>query len=348
MKAMLLHELGGPVKPAEVPVPKVGPNDALLRLKATGVGLTVVIMKSTPGLVTGYPRILGHEVAGVVEEVGTEVQNVRVGERVTCHFYLTCHNCAFCRSGRETLCPNFRGFVGMACDGGYAEYMAVPALNLCPIPEELSLLDACVVADAVCTPYHACGAEGRVAPGEQVVIIGAGGGVGIHAVQMAQVFGGRVLAADISEKKLDYVAGLGAAATVNPARQDLPSEVKRLTEGRGADVVIDFVASSETLKAGLASLGRGGRLVVVGYRPPAVFQADPTFPVDPLSLLNNAQEIHGSRYVSMAELRASLEVVRQGKVKPIVTQTFPLEEAERVHQLIQNNEITGRAALVFE
>ncbi|MFQ5896473.1 MAG: alcohol dehydrogenase catalytic domain-containing protein, partial [Nitrospinota bacterium] len=199
MKAMLLHELGGPVKPAEVPVPKVGPNDALLRLKATGVGLTVVIMKSTPGLVTGYPRILGHEVAGVVEEVGAEVQNVRVGERVTCHFYLTCHNCAFCRSGRETLCPNFRGFVGMACDGGYAEYMAVPALNLCPIPEELSLLDACVVADAVCTPYHACGAEGRVAPGEQVVIIGAGGGVGIHAVQMAQVFGGRVLAADISE-----------------------------------------------------------------------------------------------------------------------------------------------------
>lgn len=347
MRAMVLHHLGGSVTLEEVDKPRAGPCDALVRVRATGVGLTVIIMKNTPGLVTGYPRILGHEVAGEVVDVGSEVRNVRNGERVVCHFYLTCKVCRFCRSGRETLCENFGGYVGMACDGGYAEYMRVPALNLCPLPKGVPFGEASIISDAVATPLHACKTEAQVWPGDDILIVGAGGGVGIHAVQMAKLCGGRVLAADLSMEKLELAKKLGADEIIDCKETNLSREAKRLTDGKGVDAVLDFVASSETLEASLESLGTGGRLVILGYRPPEVFRVKPTFRVDPLFVLSKGIEIHGSRYVSMAELIEAVEIVKQGKIKPIVTQTFPLEEAEKVHQLLQENRITGRAALVL-
>src|SRR5262249_49597313 len=199
---MVLREAGGPVRLEEVPVPKIGPSEALLRVRATGVGLTVVIMMAVPGRVTAFPRIPGHEVAGEVVEVGSEVATVRAGDRVTCHFYLTCKVCPYCRSGRETLCPAFRGNVGLACDGGYAEYMAIPAVNLCPIPPGVSDLEAAIGADAICTPLHACREEARVGPGDRVLVVGAGGGVGVHAVQMARLCGGGGPAADPAHPEL--------------------------------------------------------------------------------------------------------------------------------------------------
>ncbi len=347
MKAMVLHELGGPVTLEEVDKPTIGPSEALVRVKATGVGLTVIIMKSTPGLVTSYPRILGHEIAGEVADTGDEVQNVKRGDRVVCHFYLTCKVCRFCRSGRETLCQNFGGYVGMACDGGYAEYMKVPALNLCQLPEEIPFVEASIISDAIATPLHACREEARVGPGDDVLVIGAGGGVGIHGVQMARVCGGRVLAADLSSEKLEHVKELGADEVIDCTESDLRKEVARMTAGKGVDAVLDFVASPETLEAGCDSLGTGGKLVILGYRPQEVFKISPTFRVDPLAVLAKGLEIHGSRYVSMAELIQAVDVVKQGKITPIVTKTFPLEEAENAHQLIQENRITGRAALII-
>ncbi|MFB0508471.1 MAG: alcohol dehydrogenase catalytic domain-containing protein, partial [Thermodesulfobacteriota bacterium] len=302
----------------------------------------------TPGRVTSYPRILGHEVAGEVVEVGSEVRNVRPGDRVVCHFYLTCKVCRFCRSGRETLCENWEGYVGMACDGGYAEYMKIPALNLCPLPGEIPFVDASIISDAIATPLHACKEEAQVGPGDDVLIVGAGGGVGIHAVQMAKLCGGRILAADLSMEKLELARQLGADEIIHSKGTNLSKEARRLTDGKGVDAVLDFVASSETLEAGFESLGTAGKLVILGYRPPEVFKVKPTFRVDPLVVLSKAIEIHGSRYVSMAELIEAVKIVKQGKIKPIVTQTFPLEEAEKVHQLLLENKITGRAALVME
>ena len=348
MRAMRIHELGGSFRLETVPVPKPGPNDALLRLGATGVGLTLVIMRRTPGLISRYPRTMGHEIAGEVVEVGPEVRTVRPGDRVTAHFYLTCHNCNFCRSGRETLCPEFQGYVGLACDGGYAEYMTLPALNLCQVPEGVSALDACVAADAICTPYHNCVAEAQIKPGDLVAVIGAGGGVAIHAVQMAQACGGHVIGVDVSERKLETVSKLGAFAVVNPQKNDPVEEILALTQGRGVDAYLDYVATRQTLEAGLACLARGGKLVIVGYRPPAAYGgASPSFTVDPLEFLSRGQEIHGSRYCSMLELRQSLELIRQRRIKPIVTETFKLEDTEKAFQMLEKNEITGRAAVVF-
>lgn len=347
MRAMLLHELGGPVTFQEVDEPRVGPCDAKIRVRAAGVGLTILIMKSTPGLVTRYPRILGHEIAGEVVQIGSEVSNVKVGDRVVCHFYLTCKVCRFCRSGRETLCENWKGYVGMACDGGYAEYMCAPALNLCPLPEGIPFAEASIISDAIATPLHACREEAKVGPGDTVLVVGAGGGVGIHAVQMAKLCGGRVLAADLSREKLDVAKALGADEIIDAREKDLAQEAKRLTDGKGVDAVLDFVASSQTLEAGFSSLQRAGRLVILGFRPPSVFKVEPTFRVDPLVVLSKGLEIHGSRYVSMAELIDAVNIVEQGKIKPVVTQTFPLEEAEKAHRLLQENRVTGRAALIL-
>lgn len=346
MKAMVLRELGGPVRLEEVPVPKINPNEALLRVRATGVGLTVVIMIANPGLVTAYPRIPGHEVAGEVIEVGSEVTTVKVGDRVTCHFYLTCKVCPYCRSGRETLCPNFRGYVGMACDGGYAEYMAIPALNLCRIPPGVSDLEAAIAADAICTPFHACREEARIGPGDHVLIVGAGGGVGIHMVQMAKLCGGYVLAADLSDEKLEMAKSVGADELVDVRREELSKQVLAKTDGRGVDAAIDCVSSSETLEGCVRSLARAGRLVIIGNRPQAVFKTDPTFRVDPQWMLSRMLEIHGSRYVSLAELAQTLELLRQRRIKAIVTKQFPLEGAEEAHQLFRQNALVGRAALI--
>ena len=349
MKAMLLHELGGTLTPAEVPVPTPGPNDALIRVRAAGVGLTLAIMRSNPGLVTHYPRIIGHEVAGDVVEVGAEVETCRPGDRVTCHFYLTCKVCRFCRSGRETLCANFKGYVGMACDGGFAEYMALPALNLCRLPDQLGYLDAAIAADAICTPFHVCHAEAQIGPGDDVLIVGAGGGVGVHMVQMARLCGGRVLAIDLGAEKLAMAKEVGADATIDAAATpDWGPGVLAWTEGRGVHAAIDLVATAATLPRCLASLAPAGRLIIVGNRPKAVFKSDPSFSVDPALMLYRGLEIHGSRYVSMAELQQTLEVVRQGRVRPIVTRTFPLEGAGEALRLVEEGRVVGRAALLLD
>ncbi len=346
MKAMLLHELGGRVTLGEVPVPKPGPNEVLIKVRATGVGLTVVIMKATPGLVTSYPRILGHELAGEVAELGPEVDGWRVGDRVTCHFYLTCKVCKWCRMGKETLCPNFRGYVGMACDGAYAEYMKLPAVNLCRIPDNVSFQDACVAADATCPPSHACRVEAQGGPSDDVVTVGGGGGVGIHGVQMAKLCGGRVIGVDLGDAKLQQMKACGADAVIDAVEGDWSDRVLRLTDGKGVEAVIDFVATRRTLETSMKCLGRMGKLVIIGYRPPAVFKDLPDFTVNPLEVLSKMQEIHGSRYVNMAELQDTLKLVSEGRIKPIITKTFPLEGAEEAHHLLLKNELVGRAALV--
>ena len=347
MRAMILPAFGEPLRLADVPVPKVGPGDVVLRVRAVGVGLTVVIMTAVPGRVTSFPRIPGHEVAGEVVEAGPEVSHVRIGERVVCHFYLTCRTCRFCRSGRETLCTSFRGFVGQAIDGGYAEYMAIPAANVTPIPDGVSDLDAAVATDAIATPYHACREEARVGPGDSVLIVGAGGGVGIHGVQMAKLCGGWVVAADVTDDKLQAAKDCGADAVVDAREGDLAGPVRAATGGRGVDAAIDFVASRETLEGSVAALARAGRLVIIGSRPRPVFGVDASFTVDPGRMLYDMLEIHGSRYVTLTEIQQTLELLRQRRLRAIVSRTFPLEGAEEAHGLLRRNALVGRAALVL-
>jgi propanol-preferring alcohol dehydrogenase len=343
---MVLEQFGAPLKLKDVPVPKISPNEALIRVRVCGAGLTVVIMIATPGRITAYPRIPGHEIAGEIVEAGSEVRTFKVGQRVTNHYYLTCGHCRYCRSGRETLCENFRGNVGSGCDGGYAEYVALPERNLVAIPDGVTDLEAAVAADAIATPYHACHAEAQVGPGDNVLVIGAGGGVGIHMLQMARLCGGRVLAAEIGEEKMALARELGADEVIDARRGELAKQVKALTGGRGVDAAIDMVGSSETLQAALASLAPAGRMVIIGSKPKSVYGTDPSFTVNPQEFMRQAQEIHGSRYVNNAEIARTLELVKLKRIKAVVKRTFPLEQAEQVHELLRKNAIAGRAALI--
>jgi len=347
MKAMVLHEIGGPVVLEEREPRKPGPGEAMVKMKATGVGLTVAIMTATQELVTGLPRIPGHEIAGDIVEVGAGVTHVKPGDRVTCHFYLTCGTCKYCRLGKETLCDNWGGYVGMACDGGYAEYTTLPARNLIPIPEGISYRDASIAADAICTPYHVCRAEGQVGPSDKVLVIGGAGGVGVHMVLMAKLCGGRVIAADISEEKLDFARQHGADETILSGKHSIPDEVLRLTDGKGVDCAIDTVASKVTLEACVASLGKMGRLVIVGVNPAHVFGKSPDFVVDPTQFVGKMIEIHGSRYANLAEIQDTLEIVRRGDIKPAITEIVSLEDIESVHKRLLNREIAGRVVAEF-
>jgi D-arabinose 1-dehydrogenase-like Zn-dependent alcohol dehydrogenase len=348
MKAMVLEKFGAPLKLTDRPMPKSGPNNALIKVRACGIGLTVVSMIATPGRVTSYPRIPGHEIAGEIIEVGSEVSSFKIGQRVTNHFYLTCGSCRYCRSGRETLCENFRGNVGSGCDGGYAEYVALPERNLVPIPDGVTDVQAAIASDAIATPYHACHKEAKISPGDDVFITGAGGGVGIHMVQMARLCGGRVIAAELSEEKLSLAHSMGADEVIDARRGDVVQQVKTLTNGRGVDAAIDMVAASETLQACLESLAPGGRMVIIGSRPKAVFGADPVFAVNPQEFMKQAQEIHGSKYVNNEEILRTLELVKLKRITAVVGRTFRLEEVEEAHELLRNNKIAGRAAMVIE
>jgi propanol-preferring alcohol dehydrogenase len=345
---MVMEQFGAPLKLKDVPRPKPGPNEALIKVRVCGAGLTVVIMIATPGRIKTFPRIPGHEIAGEVVEVGSEVKTIKVGSRVTNHYYLTCGNCRYCRSGRETLCENFRGNVGNGCDGGYAEYCVLPERNLVRIPDGVTDLEAAVASDAIATPYHACHAEAQISPGDNVLIIGAGGGVGIHMVQMARLCGGRVIAAEVGEEKMELAKTMGADEVIDARRGEVAKQARALTGGRGVDAAIDIVGNAQTLQASLESLGPGGRMVIIGSKPASVYGEDPTFKVNPQEFMRQAQEIHGSRYVNNAEIERVLELVKHKKIKAVVSRTFPLEDAEKVHELLRKNAIAGRAALIVQ
>ena len=347
MKAMVLHGLGQPLRLEEVPLPQAGPTDVLVRMRVCGVGLTVVNLIATPGRVTSYPRIPGHEIAGEIVDVGAAVRNVKSGQRVTSHFYLTCGQCRQCRSGRETLCLNPGGNIGSATDGGYAEYVVLPERNTVLIPDGVSDVDAAVASDAIATPYHACRKEARLGPGDSVLIIGAGGGVGIHMVQMARLCGARVLAADIGADKLALAKEMGADEIIDSRVAPLAEQVRALTRGLGVDAVIDIVASRATLEAGLQALAMRGRLVIIGAHPKPVYGDDPGFMINPIDFLHRGLELHASRYVNAAEIAQTLELVRLKRIKPVVTQIFPLERVEEAHDLIRRNATVGRLALTI-
>ena len=342
MKALVLHEWGGPLKMEEVPIPKVGPNEALLKVRACGIGLTLRwVREGESG--GSVPRIIGHEIAGEVVEIGEQVTNVKVGDRVCVTFYLTCGKCEFCRKNRETLCRNFRGYVGAAIDGGFAEYAKLPEENLILLPDEIPFVEASIIPDAIATPLHVLRERAQAKPSDTVMIVGAGGGVGIHAVQMARLCGARVIAVDLSPDKLAKTKELGADEVINAAEKDFAEEARRLTNGEGVDAIIDFVCTPETLDKDYRSLDTAGRLVCVAHGRPTGGRLT----ITPGNLLAKELVITGSRYCTRQEIIETIEMVRQGRIKPVITQTFSLAEVPHALELIDERKIVGRAVMVM-
>jgi propanol-preferring alcohol dehydrogenase len=342
MKAMVIEEWNGPYVLEERPIPQIGPLDVLIKIRACGIGYTLTNLRA--GRLGGsVPRIIGHEIGGIVEGIGSMVTTCKPGDRVCVHFYITCGHCKWCMNGRETLCENFGGYVGAAIDGGFAEYAKLPERNVLPIPEGVGFAEAGITTDAVATNWHVFKERCKTKPNDRVLVIGAGGGVGVHTIQVAKVFGAHVIGVDVSDEKLELAKKHGADEVINVDGEDMSRKVMKITAGGGVDAVVDMVCTKETLEEGIKSLGVGGTLVVVGV-PQNVTSLD----FDPGRFLREELNITGSRCATRQEIKESLELVKRGVVTPVVINTFPLDEANKVQPLIDRMELPGRTAFVFE
>ena len=340
MKALVLYDREQPFRLEERPRPRPGAGEAVMRVATAGVGLTLVNMRR--GRMGGsLPRVMGHELAGEIVETGEGVATPSPGDRCAVYFYLTCGRCRRCRGGRETLCEDFGGYVGAHRDGGFADYVCLPAGNFLPIPGGLSDEAAAVATDAVNTNWHCMRERARIGPHDSVLLIGAGGGVGIHGVQVARLFGARVIAADVSEEKLDLARRWGAEETIDVRRvDDVAAEARRLTGGRGVDAAVDYVGHGETFQAAIDSLATAGRAVVIGAGT-----GEARF--DPSRLVRTEQVITGSRHSTRAELIETMELMARGLVQPVVGMRVRFEDAETVFDALGDQTLLGRGALTY-
>ena len=343
MKAMILKAANTPLVLETVPDPVPGPGEAVARVLACGSGLTIHHARAGR-IAVKYPRILGHEITGEIVALGAGVTELKTGDPVTVYFYVTCGHCHWCRINRETLCDNFGGYVGREMDGGYAEYIKLPATSFMKLPAGLDWrkhpAEVGVISDAIATPVKVI-RRARVTPSDTVAVFGAGGGLGIHMLMIARWARARkVIAVDVMASKFETCLKAGADATVDATDGKVAEQLLELTGGKGVDVAIDFVSKAETLEAAARALGKGGRLVVLGGH-------GQPFKAEPGALLRKELEIMGSRYATRQEVLNSLDLVARGEVWPLVTEKVPLAQAEAIHERLDKGLITGRAALVM-
>ena len=343
MKAMVLKGPNTPFVLSKVPDPVPGPGEAVARVLACGSGLTIQHIKAGR-IAAEFPRIIGHEITGEIVAIGAGVKGLAVGDGVTSYYYLNCNHCRWCLSMLEPLCSNSGGNVGRNCDGGYAEYIKLPAHLFIRFPDGLDYkthpAEIGVVMDALATPYKVL-KRARVRAGETVAVFGAGGGVGIHQVMLAKWARARVIAVDVAPGKLAACRKAGADEVVDASAGRVAQALLDLTKGEGVDVAIDYVSSTSTLEAGAQALGRRGRLVTLGG-------AGQPFRASAMDMLLKEQDLLGSRYVTRSEILETLELVARKEVWPIVTEIRPLEEAEALHERLERGLVTGRAALLIK
>lgn len=340
MKALVLESPNRPFVLKNVPDPVPGRSDVVVRVVTCGAGLTIQHVRAGR-IKVNYPRIIGHEITGVIEEVGSDVSHLRVGDPVTAYFYLTCGHCRWCRTNRETLCDNFEGYIGRDTDGGYAEFMVLPARNCLRIPDELDWMaypaEIGVICDAIATPLKVV-RHAKVTPQDTVAVIGAGGGLGIHMIMLAKWAHARVVAVDVAASKFAACEAAGADDCLDAKQETISDGLLRLTHGRGADVIVDFVSSADTLNSGAKALAKGGRLVTLGG-------SGDDFLASSRLLLDHEAVLMGSRYATKQEVLDSLNLVARNEVWPLVTDIRPMAEVEALHRQIENGDVTGRAAL---
>ena len=334
MLAARFHAAGRPLSLDDVPVPVPGPDEVRVRVRAAGVCGTELHFVDGLYAPARVPMTLGHEAAGTVDAVGSQVRGWNVGDRAAVYYYLFCGGCRWCLVGRQNLCLEPRGVLAFAADGAFADHVVVPARCLVRLPEQLTFEQAAPLCCAGTTAVHAL-AEADVAPGEVVVVLGAGG-VGLAAVQEARRRGAVVVA--VSRNPARRAAALTAGAVAAVAPQDLAATVSKLSGGQGADAVLELAGTTATLELAMGVLGRRGRLVLVGY------SAD-TLTVSPLSLVVAEQRIIASVGNTYAELVAAVHLAAAGQLLPPVAATLLLTEVNAALDQLRTGDLAGRLIL---
>jgi len=340
MKAALFKSHGGPevLEFADVPVPKIRPNEVLIQVKACALNhLDIFVRNGLPGIEIPLPHILGNDIAGMVHEVGELVSWVKPGDEVMVHPGVSCGHCQPCLEGEDNLCREY-DIIGYRRDGGYAEFVAVPAVNVFPKPPQLNWDEAAALPLVTVTAWHMLVGRADIKPGEDILVHAAGSGVGSIAIQIAKLFGARVITTASSDEKLAKARHLGADETINYTRADWPKEVKRLTDRRGVDVVFEHTGS-ETWPGSISSLKNNGRLVTCGAT--SGFDAR----TDLRQVFYRHLTILGSFMGSKADLLEAMKFVRQGKIRGIVDRVLPLAEARQAHELIESRSQFGKIVL---
>jgi NADPH:quinone reductase-like Zn-dependent oxidoreductase len=340
MKAAIFKQHGGPevLEYVDVPEPRMKANEVLVEVKACALNhLDIFVRRGMPGIEIPLPHILGCDIAGVVREVGELVTWVKPGEDVMVQPGVSCGHCEACLSGQDNLCREY-DIIGYRRDGGYAELVAVPGVNIFPKPAQLSWEEAAALPLVTVTAWHMLVTRANVQPGEDVLVHAAGSGVGSVAIQIAKLRGARVITTASSEEKLAKARDLGADETINYTQADWPKEVRRLTDRKGVDVVFEHTGA-ETWPGSISSLKNNGRLVTCGAT--SGFDAR----TDLRQVFYRHLTLLGSFMGSKAELLEAMKFVREGKIHGVVDRVLPLSEARQAHELIENRAQFGKIVL---
>lgn len=343
MRAATYMAHGGPdvIQMQDIPAPVAGPGDVLVRVKAVALNhIDLWLRKGLPRIHLNFPHIPGADVAGVVEDVGAAVTRVQKGTEVIIAPGVSCGSCRYCVVGEDNLCDRFT-ILGEHRHGGYAEYVTVPEANILPKPPGLSFEEAAAVPLVFQTAWNMLMTNGRLTFGEDVLIWGAGSGVGSAGIQIAAVTGARVIAVAGASWKLEKARSLGADEIVDYREQDVLSEVRRLTDGRGVDVVFDHVGAA-TWQTSIKALARGGRLVTCGATSGYEAATDIRY------LYGRRLSIHGTWVGTKRDLYAVMELVQQGRVRPVVHTVLPLSEAAAAQGIMERSEHFGKIVLVVD
>jgi 2-desacetyl-2-hydroxyethyl bacteriochlorophyllide A dehydrogenase len=338
MKAVRLMKPGHPLELQEVPMPSPGPKDVLVRVKAAGICHSDAHYRAGKSRVHPLPLTLGHEVAGIVERTGSAVSEFKMGDRVCLHYLATCGLCHYCKEGSEQFCAT-AAMIGKYRDGGFAEFILMPARSLFLLPDEISFEQGAIMMCSSATSFHAL-YKARIKAGESVAVFGAGG-LGLSAIQLAKAMGaGLVLALDIQPVKLALARQFGAVP-VNATECDAVQEIKLLTDGRGVDVALELIGLPLTMRQAVQALAIKGRAALAGI-------TDKSFEIAPYEeVLNKETEIIGVSDHLAQELPLLLEWARTGKLNltQVITRTVPLE-AKAINDTLDHLEGFGSDARV--
>jgi NADPH:quinone reductase-like Zn-dependent oxidoreductase len=341
--AIVLHAHGdidapGVLEPASIDVPDPAPGQVRVRVRAVALNhLDLWVRRGLPHLKLSYPHRLGSDLVGEVESVGAGVTHVRPGDRTLVAPGVSCGVCERCAAGDDNLCARY-GILGETTNGGYIELVNVPAVNALPYPGELPFEEAAAVPLTFLTAWQMVVDRAKVRPGETVLVQGAGSGVGVAAIQIARLHGARVWATAGSDAKCERALSLGAESCFNYTTQDFVAEVKRLTEKRGVDVVIEHVGGDTFVKSVLA-VGRGGRVVTCGAT--SGFKPD----LDLRQVFFRNVQVLGSTMGRRATLFTIVRLVAEGKLRPVVDRVLPLASAREAHRVLESRAAFGKVVL---
>jgi len=340
MKAVVFSQHGGPevLHYTDVPDPKPGPGEILIEVKATSINhIDIFLRRGMPGVQVRMPKIAGSDAAGVVRELGAGVSGLKIGQRVTINPGIACGHCEFCAAGFGSQCTSW-AMVGENRDGAYAEFVAVPAHIVLPIPDSMSFEDAAAAPLVFLTAWSMMVGKGRIQPGEDVLILGAGAGVGTAAIQIAKMVGCRVFVTASSDQKLQRAKELGADFLINYTTAEFDKTIRDLTNRRGVDIVVDYIGADTWVRS-LRSARRGGRVLTCGATTGFAPQTDLRH------IFFRQVQVLGSTMGSHRDFLDVMKCFFRGQLKPVIDRVLPLSDASRGHELIERRAVFGKIVL---